>query len=161
MGKRCAVCRHKDLTKIDAALVGGEPVLKLARRVNLKTDALYRHQAIHLPQTLLKANDIEQVARADDLLELLKKLIRYANEYMKKAAEKEDYRTSLAGIREQTRIIALLAELDGRITRAPQFNVLMSSEWVKIRTISMKALEPYPEARRALARALLDAGATE
>ena len=57
----------------------------------------------------------------------------------------------LREIREQLKFIA---ELEGRIASQPTVNVLISAEWIEVRNQILVALDPYPEARQAVANAL-------
>jgi hypothetical protein len=51
--------------------------------------------------------------------------------------------------------IKLLAELEGRLATQTQVNVLINHpEWVELRTRIVRALAPYPDARRAVINAL-------
>ncbi len=50
--------------------------------------------------------------------------------------------------------LELLAELQGKLNRNPQLNLLVAPEWVRLRDTMLRALEPYPEARLAIAEAL-------
>jgi hypothetical protein len=56
--------------------------------------------------------------------------------------------------------LELLGKLAGELQSAPQVNILISPEWVRLRTLILEALEPYPDARLAVAGALrrLDGG---
>jgi len=49
MPRTCTVCRHGELTAIDAALVGGTPRRELAHRYGLSATAVRRHAVAHLP----------------------------------------------------------------------------------------------------------------
>lgn len=49
----------------------------------------------------------------------------------------------------------LLAKLLGQLDERPQVNVLMAPEWVQVRSALLTALAPHPEARRAVAAALV------
>lgn len=51
--------------------------------------------------------------------------------------------------------IELLARLMGELKEQPIVNVLLTTpEWIKTRTVLLRALEPYPDARLAVAAAL-------
>jgi hypothetical protein len=65
------VCYHPEKQGIDEALVSGAPYRSVAKRFELSESAVYRHKAEHLPAQLLKAREVEEAARADDLLELI------------------------------------------------------------------------------------------
>jgi hypothetical protein len=56
--------------------------------------------------------------------------------------------------------LELVAKLIGQLDERPVINVLITSEWRKLRTIMLEALAPYPDARVALADAIrrIDAG---
>lgn len=52
--------------------------------------------------------------------------------------------------------IELLAKLLGELDDRPVVNITLSAEWVQIRTVLLEALTPHPEARSAVAGALLE-----
>jgi len=49
----------------------------------------------------------------------------------------------------------LLAKLLGQLDERPQVNVLMAPEWLQVRVALLTALAPHPEARQAVAAALV------
>lgn len=53
-------------------------------------------------------------------------------------------------------LIEPLAEMEGRISRQPQINVLVSPQWIGARAMMLEALAPFPAARTAVAEALLE-----
>jgi transposase-like protein len=68
MPRRCTVCDHPESHGIDEALVTGAPYRSVAKRFGLSESAVYRHKTEHLPAHLLKAKEVEDAARADNLL---------------------------------------------------------------------------------------------
>jgi hypothetical protein len=48
----------------------------------------------------------------------------------------------------------LLAKLIGQLQQEGTTNITISAEWLEVRTVLVKALQPYPEARTAVAAAL-------
>jgi hypothetical protein len=42
----------------------------------------------------------------------------------------------------------------GELQTQPTFNIIMAPEWVEVRTVVLQALDPYPDARLAVAGAL-------
>ncbi len=46
-----------------------------------------------------------------------------------------------------------LAELEGRLSRQP-VNLLVAPEWLEVRVQILAALQPFPEARQAIAEAI-------
>lgn len=156
MPRTCSVCTHKQRDQIDAALVNGESATKISAKYRVTDDALNRHCQSHIPALIVKAHDAHAIATADDLLDQLGNLANDARRIKNECEEIKDYRTALAGIRELVRILELLAELRGKLNRAPQINVLVSNEWLMIRGLILTALEPYPDARLAVTKALND-----
>jgi len=110
MGRPCTVCNHEKRVEIDAALAGGESYRNVANRFGTTPSSVNRHQA-HIPQALVKAQQSAQVARADGLLGEVQRLRDEAQRLGKLAEEAKNFTAALQAIREQTRIIELLAEL--------------------------------------------------
>jgi hypothetical protein len=50
--------------------------------------------------------------------------------------------------------VRLLGKLLGELQQPGAVNILVSAEWVSVRTAILQALAPYPEAGRAVAGAL-------
>ncbi len=155
MPRVCTICVHKERGAIDDALISGDSLRNIAKQFRLTAAAVNRHKSEHLPETLVKANEASEVARADDLLTRLEKLTTEARTIKNKAEKTGDYRTALSGIRELVRIVELLAKLRGELNEAPQVNVLLAPQWLEVRAVLISALAPYPEAKAAVASALL------
>jgi hypothetical protein len=86
------------------------------------------------------------------------RLQRHANSILSKAEMSGDLRTALAAIRELRGTIELLARVTGELQETTQVNVLVSPEYLELRTIILRTLAPYPEARVAIASALRNVG---
>jgi len=153
MPRTCSVCADSRRAEVDQALVSGVAVDEIARRYPpLSATSLRRHRAEHVSQTLAKAHEAKEVTRGDDLLEQVRQLRGKAVSLLLKAEAAGDYRTALAGIREARACLELLLEVEGEINRAPVVNIVLSSEWIALRGRLMHALQPFPEARLAVAR---------
>ncbi len=154
MPRTCTICSHAQRPAIDRALVDGTTYRTIADRFGLSETALKRHKADHLPATLAKAREASEVAAADDLLGQIQELRRKAIELLGKAEKAGDYRTALMGIREARACIETLLEVEGELDRRPTVNVIMSPQWIQVRTLLMTALRPYPDAAQAVAAGL-------
>ena len=76
-----------------------------------------RHQQGHLPATMLKAREAQQVAHADGLLAQLQSLQQKALEILVRVEGTGDLRSALAALRELRGTVELTAKLtrpDGR-----------------------------------------------
>ena len=116
--------------------------------------ALRRHKANHLPAKLVMAQAAEEVAQADDLLGQMQDLQARTLAILEAAEESRQHRTALSAIREARSNLELLARLLGELDDRPQVNVLISPEWLELRAVIVGALEPHPDARGAVLRAI-------
>src|SRR5436189_58944 len=90
MPRVCTVCTYPDRPAIDQALVNGRGVRETSALFRVSEDALSRHKESHIPATLARATDAEEVARADDLLGHLAQLQADARRIGTKAEEAGD-----------------------------------------------------------------------
>jgi hypothetical protein len=155
--RACTICTHPGLDAINHALVEGTPNRRIASQYDVTERAVRNHKSGHLPATLAKAQEAEEVARADDLLSDVRDLQTRALAILDKAEGSGDLRTALGAIREARGNLELLAKLLGELDERP-VNVLISPEWLELRTVIVGALEPYSEARGAVLKALEGGG---
>ena len=158
MPRACTVCTHPDLEAINRALVEGTPNRRIASQHDVTERAVRNHKANHLPETLAKAQEAEEVAQADDLLGQVQDLQARTLAILEAAEGSKEHRTALAAIREARSNLELLAKLLGELDERPQVNLLVSSEWLELRAVIVGALEPYSDARGAVLRALESGG---
>jgi len=154
-GRKCSVCTHPAVNEINEMLVSGKPFNEI---VTVYTDltkmALSRHKQNHIPEILTRAREAQEVAQADDLLSQVQFLQNKALSILKQAEAAGELRTALQAIREARGNLELLAKLLGELQQEGTVNILISPEWLSLRTVILKTLEPYPEARLTLANAL-------
>jgi hypothetical protein len=156
MPRRCTVCDHETRTSIETALISGAPLRDIAGRHGVSKSALERHKADHLPAGLAKAREAEEAARADDLLSEVRGLQARTLAILESAEASGEHRTALAAIAEARRNLELLGKLAGELDERPVVNVLVSAEWIVIRTVLLEALSPYPQAGTAVAERLVE-----
>ena len=156
MPRRCTVCDHETRTSIETALISGAPLRDIAGRYGVSKSALERHKADHLPAGLAKAREAEEAARADDLLSHVRGLQGRTLAILEAAEASGEHRTALAAIAEARRNLELLGKLAGELDEHPVVNVLVSAEWITIRTVLLEALSPYPQASTAVAERLVE-----
>ena len=157
-GQRCTVCDHPRRDAIERALVNGEADTTVSAHFrDLSDDAVRRHRLSHVPERLLKAREIAEVAQADALLEQVRTLHRRALSILDTVESAGDFRTALGGIREARGCLELLGRLEGEL-EPPTVNLIVSPAFIELRSRLLRALEPYPKARQAVAEALIHAG---
>jgi hypothetical protein len=155
MPRRCSVCTHPDRENIDEALVGATAISAISAKYrDISEDALGRHKANHLPSKLVMAEKAKEVAQADSLLDQVRDLQGRALAILDQAEMSGDLRTALGAIREARGNLELLAKLLGELSDAPQVNLNVSPEWLQIRAVIVTALEPHPEAKNSVLRAI-------
>jgi transposase-like protein len=158
MPRRCTVCDHPKRHSIGETLVSGAPYRSVAKRFGLSESAVYRHKVEHLPTHLLKAKEVEETTRADDLLEQVKDLQVHALDILERAEKIGDLRTALAAISQARGNLELLGKLAGELDERPIVNLNVSPEWLELRAVIVGALEPHPAAHGAILRALESVG---
>lgn len=150
---------HPQRADIESALLQGISYRDIAGRYGLSKSAVERYSD-KLTSTLAKAQEAQEVANGDRLLAQVIDLQKQALEILEATKQGKDYRTSLSAIAQARACLELQAKLLGELQENTVVNVLVSPAWITVRTVLLQALEPYPEARVAVARALeaLNAG---
>jgi len=156
MPRKCTVCEHEKVEEINRLLLEGVSLRNIAKQYSVTAASLHRHKK-HIPSTLSKAQEAQEVARADTLLDQVVELRDRALSILTKAEQAGDLKTALQGIREARGCLELLAKLQGELQEGTTINILVNPQWIELRTLILKALEPYPEARLRLAQALKEA----
>lgn len=154
MARKCVVCEHEKINEINEALLAGETYRNIAKRFSVSISSLSRHKNQHIPKAMTKAQEAQEVAQADNLLEQVQSLQSRALSILAKAEAAGDLRTALQGIREARSCLELLAKLQGELQQEGTVNITLAPEWLELRTVILQSLEPWPEARLAIAQAV-------
>jgi hypothetical protein len=154
MPRSCTICEHPEREAIDRLLVGDSSNLSVSSLFGVSESAVRRHKANHLPAMLAKAQEAEEVSRADDLLRQVRALQSKTLSILLAAEGAGDLRTALGAIREARGNVELLARLQGELDERPVVNLLLAPEWLELRAVIVGALEPHPEALRTVVGAL-------
>lgn len=135
MGKPCTVCVLPLAGAINELLRSGRPARSIAAEFTLSYDALTRHARNHVARPA-----IVPPSTGDPLDELISALRVRA----------------LAGNPSDTREyrLALAAQADARHATPPRRDLASEPEWITLRSALMVALDPFPDARQAVADAI-------
>lgn len=162
---RCTICDHAEINEINKSLAAGESGAAVARRYGLVPQTVNRHRRNHLDDDIEAArrqarlDAIEQV-EADTIEDAIEAAtaLRESNEICRaiiaRAVDNQNDDTTIRALGELRRWVELQQKLIGQLDERPVVNVLMSPQWIQIRTTLMDALRPFPDARVAAARAL-------
>lgn len=153
MPRVCTVCINPERGRIDKMLLDGEPYRSIAKHYSLSEAAVYRHKS-HLNGTLLKARRTREVAHADNLLDQVKDLQSRALKILSKAEKAEEWRAATSAIREARGCLELLGKLAGELKDGQTVNIIVSPQWIELRAVILNALEPYPDARISVSKAM-------
>lgn len=104
----------------------------------------------------MQSQEAAEVAESDTLVREIRALKQDADRIRESAERAGDLRTALAGVRELARLIELQAEMLGELNRQTVVNILVNPQWITLRGAVLRALDPYPDARLAVAEALSD-----
>jgi hypothetical protein len=156
MPRPCSICSSEHRDEIERILVNrSAPYRNMAERYSVSLGAISRHvNEGHIAERLAKATAAEQSARADELLMDVRRIGVKTLRVLAAAEETEDWATVLRAVREARENIRLLAELRGRLDSRPVVNIIAHPEYVEARTLIVRALAPFSEARDAVVRAL-------
>ncbi len=156
MPRYCTICLHPEREETNAALVADEPYRTIADRWSVSKTALIRHKEGHIPAHLAKAQEAAEVVQADSLLDRLLSLNAETMAILKeaRAGRIKDNELALKAIARAEKQLELQGKLLGELNEAPTVNLLAVPEWFSLRSTIIAALEPYPEAKQAVVRAL-------
>src|SRR3954451_12797559 len=155
MPRVCTICTHPDRPAIDMMLVNGRSLRDIAGRFSISKSALERHRAEHLPATMVKAQEAEDVAHAIDVVKQLKAINTACLAVLGDARKAGDGELVLKAVDRVQRQIELQAKLLGNLDDRPQISLVTAPEWLVVRATLLQVLQGYPEARAAVAASLL------
>jgi hypothetical protein len=148
--------------EIDAELLSAPKTNRfrpVAARFGVTRDALRRHLAAeHVDRALVKL-PARKVQEAETVLARVRELVATTEDLLQGARDSGSVFQALACIRELRGLLELLGKATGELKPDGQvlvMNVQTNPEWVELRGRVLTALEPYPEARFAVAGALIN-----
>ena len=141
MGLPCTVCRLPLAGAIDELLRSGRPARAIAGEFTISYDALTRHARNHLSKRVPSPATESTGDPLDELVAALRVRALAGN-----PSDTREYR------------LALAAQADVRHAAPPARDLDTAPEWIALRTAVLRALEPFVDARLAVADALSAAG---
>lgn len=182
MPRPCSICTAQDAEHeaIDLDLVAGNPVTRVAAKFGVSADAVSRHFAHHVRPGAVRAqaavqarterqqaHDLDILAELRHRLERADRLGSIAEGLVGRAVGEQDLRTAVSGVSAATRALnesraclELLGELEGKLDRRPQVNVLVTAEWQDLVAALRRILAPYPPILAEVSSALVALEAT-
>src|SRR5215211_7308042 len=149
MPRVCTICSHEKRYEIDSILVDrSKPYRDMAGQFGVSKTAIGRHVSEgHISELIALAADAERSAKADTLLDRVEA-------FLDRMEETENYGAILGAFRELRANLELIGGVTKQLDRTPTLNLHLNPEWLEIRTAIVLALDPHPEARESVLRAL-------
>jgi hypothetical protein len=154
MPRPCTICAHPEYHAINVALVNRDPYRNITQHYGVSKYALTRHAKEHLPELLARAKDAVEIAEADSLLDRVEGLYKRTEAILEAAESNSEWALALAAIRECRGNLELLGRVTKELESAPTFNLLLNPEWIELRALIVRAVEPFPDARESILSAL-------
>lgn len=152
-GPECSICTHPNKEDLDRLILAGEPTRSIAaQRTGITHTTLRRHKR-HLEQSLVHA-DLRNLPEGGDLLDDAQFLQQQAIEVLEECKKAGAWKVAITAIGVAQRNIELQAKLLGLLQEQQLTNVLLSADWLEVRTAIIGALTAYPEARDEVAKAI-------
>jgi hypothetical protein len=144
MARACSICSRSDAGAINVLLAEGRSARSVAVERGLSEDAVQRHAHRHVaarqagpPRAPRRSTAAGGADPLDELVDALREQALAGN-----PAIVHQYR------------LALAAQADLRHATPSARDLASEPEWIVLRTVMLAALEPFPEARQAVADAL-------
>ena len=166
MGRKSKIEAHPQSAEIIKRLASGEEYSKIVEDFpDIRYQDLDYYKEKKLPDIISKSKDLKALAeqietadvhQGDTYLQLVIGLQKKAFDALELQDPKGDPKSWAMISREARGYVELLGKALDRIRDTPpiQVNFLVNPQWVELRTLIIKALEPYPEAKEAIVCAI-------
>lgn len=173
MATVCRTCASAHRAQVELGLAHRVPVRTLGRKFGLTKESLYRHRKNHMPPQLMAALmkagkptdvDLEALKHAESEGLLQHLVVQRAHLY--RLADQAEQLGDLRAVAQLhgrlSENLTLTAKLLGELRTASQTviqNVLLTPEYVALRSALINALRPFPDARQAITKVFQSAEA--
>jgi len=160
MTRTCTICDREDIDEIDRRARIEKDIANIAKEFSLSYPALYRHiSANHHIRDVTAIPTSSELATSEDIYKEIEKWHTEARDLHKIAKNDGDIKVALLGLDKALRCLELMLKIHGLIQENNiniiQQNILINNpEWLQLRTVIIKALEPYQEAKAAVLHAI-------
>lgn len=156
MSKPCRICTHPEREAIDQAIISDVPYRSITERYGVSNGSIARHkEAGHISQALIQANEVREITRSADLLDMTMNLLNEAQDIVEESRQEGDRRTALDGIGKITNILKLLMAVNLALSeRQVKTSYMNDPEFQQVMVIIMDELGPYPEVRERISARL-------
>ena len=151
---RCKACNYSGHEEHDKALLAGKlNDSDYARIVGCTHKSIARHRA-HISEEIAQSAQAQAILTTDELFKSIQDEASIVRELRDEARDEGNIELALKAVDRALKCIEIYAKVRGLIQEGPQVNILINPEWIELRTLIIKALEPYPQAREAVVHAI-------
>ncbi len=157
MAQSCKICHHPERQAIEAAINGGETLVSIAKRFDVRPMNLSRHKTAHMaPLARIQARRGKEKPAAS--VDRLEQMYDDARVLLDEALATNRPQLSLAAMKELRQVVELLGKFTGELNDRPQVqvNLLASPDWHRVREVVFQVLQRYPGATEELSSRLLE-----
>ena len=152
MARSCSACVHSQTESISVELIQGTPIREIAKKYDLSASAVARHKK-HLPQHLIQVEGAQ--VQPGSVMARVQELEARADRIYQEAMQSKKQELALRALKELREVTSLYARLAGELeTQSIHQHIHISPEWLSLRSVMLRALQPYPDARKALVEAI-------
>ncbi len=160
MPQTCSICSHQARAQIEVSLIAGMSLSNVAQQFSVSRYAVHRHKQNCMQPHIATVQAQRQVMQADrsersawNALDEMQWLRQEARTIYQEVRALSDQRTSLQTLSEIRKQVELFSKLLSGLEQSSQEQ--LEQEYVMLRDAIFETLESYPDARLAVARALL------
>ena len=152
-GQRSTIATHPERAQIEARLRKGDLATHIAADFGLSRQAVSRAKT----RLLAKPAGQDDGDRAA-MMKQVRVLYNSTIDLMTKAKNANAPRSFLAATSEARKVLGLMSKILGLLNESPPpaVNVAVNVDLSALRVVILDSLKPYPDARRACAKALLE-----
>ncbi len=151
----CVVCSHQNRADFERRWLLEEQTLsQIAKEIGCSISMVHKHMHNHLAGQADKVRKALDSGSLDVLTEL-EGLYRTCDHFLKEAQSSENWPQAKAFVAEARQVLTVIAEVQGKIQKINlQLNVYSNPQVVVLIDKILTALEPWPQARLEVAKAL-------
>jgi len=157
MAKACSVCTHLAVAEIDSEIVRGSSYRDIAGRFGVSKSAVGLHALSHVPEALARAADAASRVTAARLAAQLQGLYIVGLEILEEARAEGNHTSALHALARLEKLVELQGRVAGELVDrqiVEQRSSAFDAQWLEVRALILRALDPHPEAAAAVRSAL-------
>jgi hypothetical protein len=153
MPRACTVCNHPERVQIEQAIVSGIAFRRIAAQFSISATSVRRHKENCIGEAVQALQAEREVQSAWNIFTEMEWIHTETHLIYNDTRAEMDHASSLRALSESRKLIELQHELSSQSD--DDLRTAFMEQWESIRKILFDALAPFPEAKLAVARALL------